>query len=92
LFSPNKNLLTKKPVAYATDFINLVRVTGLEPVRRKTHAPQTCLSANSSTLANINFFDISCQRMILYQTINKKSSLLKKYFTEFSAKMKLALE
>jgi len=30
--------------------------------------------------------------MILYQTINKKSSLLKKYFTEFSAKMKLALE
>ena len=34
-------------------FKELVRVTGLEPVRRKTHAPQTCLSAYSSTLANI---------------------------------------
>ena len=30
---------------------SLVRVTGLEPVRHSTHAPQTCLSANSSTLA-----------------------------------------
>ena len=25
---------------------------GLEPIRRATHAPQTCLSANSSTTAN----------------------------------------
>jgi hypothetical protein len=33
----------------------MVRVTGLEPVRRETHAPQTCLSAYSSTLANIKF-------------------------------------
>ena len=33
------------------DFL-MVRVTGLEPVRRLTHAPQTCLSACSSTLAN----------------------------------------
>ena len=30
-----------------------LRVTGLEPVRRETHAPQTCLSASSSTLANV---------------------------------------
>ena len=29
----------------------LVRVTGLEPVRRLSHAPQTCLSTSSSTLA-----------------------------------------
>ena len=29
----------------------LVRVMGLEPIRRLTHAPQTCLSAYSSTLA-----------------------------------------
>ena len=29
----------------------LVRETGLEPVRLATHAPQTCLSASSSTLA-----------------------------------------
>ena len=26
-------------------------MTGLEPVRRSTHAPQTCLSTSSSTLA-----------------------------------------
>ena len=31
----------------------MVRVTGLEPVRRTTHAPQTCLSASSSTPAYI---------------------------------------
>ena len=31
--------------------LGLVRETGLEPVRHKTHAPQTCLSADSSTLA-----------------------------------------
>ena len=30
---------------------DVVRVTRLELVRHKTHAPQTCLSANSSTLA-----------------------------------------
>ncbi len=33
---------------------SMVRVTGLEPVRRETHAPQTCLSAYSSTLAFIS--------------------------------------
>ena len=32
----------------------LVRETGLEPVRRETHAPQTCLSASSSTRARLN--------------------------------------
>ena len=29
----------------------VVRVMGLEPIRPSTHAPQTCLSAYSSTLA-----------------------------------------
>ena len=29
----------------------LVRIMGLEPIRRLTHAPQTCLSAYSSTSA-----------------------------------------
>ena len=29
----------------------LVRETGLEPVRRNPHAPQTCASASSATLA-----------------------------------------
>ena len=28
---------------------------GLEPIRRETHAPQTCLSAYSSTLAYKTF-------------------------------------
>ena len=37
----------------------MVRVTGLEPVRRETHAPQTCLSAYSSTLAFIRFLSVS---------------------------------
>ena len=32
---------------------SFMRQTGLEPVRRKTHAPQTCLSASSSTAAYI---------------------------------------
>ncbi len=35
----------------------LVRVMGLEPIRRLTHAPQTCLSAYSSTLALAVFPD-----------------------------------
>ena len=29
----------------------MVRAVGLEPTRRETHAPQTCLSAYSSMLA-----------------------------------------
>ena len=45
----------------------LVRVTGLEPVRRATHAPQTCLSASSSTLAyNADYYIIyfpRCQQI-----------------------------
>lgn len=36
-----------------SDYIGLVRVTGLEPVCHTTHAPQTCLSASSSTPAYI---------------------------------------
>lgn len=37
---------------YSTFSMNMVRVMGLEPIRLSTHAPQTCLSAYSSTLAN----------------------------------------
>ena len=36
---------------YQSLHFDLVRETGLEPVRHTTHAPQTCLSANSSTRA-----------------------------------------
>lgn len=38
----------------------MVRKTGLEPVRLATHAPQTCLSANSSTSAAAKNI-LSCQ-------------------------------
>ena len=45
----------KPHTVYSARFVRgdspLVRETGLEPVRHKTHAPQTCLSASSSTLA-----------------------------------------
>ncbi len=34
-----------------SDFSGLVRETGLEPVRAAPHAPQTCASADSATLA-----------------------------------------
>lgn len=34
----------------------MVRAMGLEPTRDITHAPQTCLSANSSILASIFLF------------------------------------
>ena len=47
----------------------MVRVTGLEPVRRETHAPQTCLSASSSTLACVG------QRIILYPAFPDLSSI-----------------
>ena len=46
---------TKKQTNKKVNLFFMVRVTGLEPVRRETHAPQTCLSAYSSTLANIKF-------------------------------------
>ena len=58
---------------------NLVRETGLEPVRHTTHAPQTCLSANSSTRAT--------QRELLYHhrmlLVNPKSVFFKKFVEKF---------
>ena len=42
---------TKEKRQAFTCLFSLVRETGLEPVRHMTHAPQTCLSAGSSTLA-----------------------------------------
>ena len=47
---------TKKQTNKKVNLFFMVRVTGLEPVRRETHAPQTCLSAYSSTLAFISHF------------------------------------
>ena len=43
----------KRGLIFYINPLLMVRVTGLEPVRRETHAPQTCLSAYSSTLAFI---------------------------------------
>ena len=48
--------LQKRKDLPKTSLFKSVRVTGLEPVRHATHAPQTCLSANSSTLAYIHLF------------------------------------
>ena len=42
----------------------MVRLTGLEPVRRETHAPQTCLSTSSSTAAD-HSSSTSCLIIIL---------------------------
>ena len=46
----------KRGLIFYINPLLMVRVTGLEPVRRETHAPQTCLSAYSSTLAFISHF------------------------------------
>ena len=42
----------------------MVRETGLEPVRCKPHAPQTCASASSATLAF--FSPLLSRRVLLY--------------------------
>ena len=42
--------LVEKPTSRNLS-VFLVRKTGLEPVRRNPHAPQTCASASSATLA-----------------------------------------
>ena len=44
---------------------SLVRQMGLEPIRHTTHAPQTCLSANSSTAA-YSAESFLTQRLLLY--------------------------
>ena len=49
----------KRGLIFYINPLLMVRVTGLEPVRRETHAPQTCLSAYSSTLAFISHFFVS---------------------------------
>ncbi len=66
----------------------MVRETGLEPVRTATHAPQTCASAYSATLASL----ISRSEQIeLYQTVRPMSSdLFIFYGNIFSAVFKSA--
>ena len=73
-FTPEN--VKEKTVHLERFFKDLVRVTGLEPVRRKTHAPQTCLSAYSSTLAFILLFvNLSTQRVLLYHSYFELSIL-----------------
>ena len=55
-----KLLISKTACVYKKSSLHfhvsyLVRETGLEPVRHATHAPQTCLSASSSTRAFLIF-------------------------------------
>ena len=62
----------------------LVRVMGLEPIRLSTHAPQTCLSAYSSTLAKyLNIIHLINRKVNRHQKIiyilqwrNKVSTIL----------------
>ena len=53
----------------------LVRETGLEPVRCKPHAPQTCASASSATLA------LSVSRRLHYYTLF--DSICQHFFESF---------
>ena len=61
-------------------------MTGLEPVRRSTHAPQTCLSTSSSTLALISRGEplVSQRQDILYQGCPHLSTKFAKKFEKFS--------
>ena len=61
-------------------------MTGLEPVRRSTHAPQTCLSTSSSTLALISRGEplVSQRQDILYQGYPPLSTKFSKKFEKFS--------
>ena len=60
-------------------------MTGLEPVRRSTHAPQTCLSTSSSTLALISRGEplVSQRQDILYQGYPPLSTKIAKKFEKF---------
>ena len=51
----------------------MVRETGLEPVRAAPHAPQTCASADSATLA---YFVSLSRALVYYTTIENKSQYL----------------
>ena len=60
---------------YHKTAFDVVRETGLEPVRHTTHAPQTCLSASSSTLAflvSVVYYSkgrVSCQVLFIYKKV-----------------------
>lgn len=58
----------------------LVRLMGLEPIRLLTHAPQTCLSAYSSTLAfNVpNYTTIKKKCQALFCLFRKKGRRIDK--------------
>ena len=61
-------------------------MTGLEPVRRSTHAPQTCLSTSSSTLALISRGEplVSQRQDIFEQGYAPLSTKFSKKFEKFS--------
>ncbi len=63
----------------------MVRVTGLEPVRHATHAPQTCLSASSSTLAYHCFLPHSLSALIIYHIQSHLSSVFLNFFISFDS-------
>ena len=68
----NRYIKTKKRFSFLNR--SLVRVMGLEPIRLSTHAPQTCLSAYSSTLAFRDCFNIISDIEALVKLFLKKIS------------------
>ena len=79
-FIPTKADLTEKDSElYPILSLFLVRKTGLEPVRCKPHAPQTCASASSATSA-LPFFDDS---YIIHLNVRFVNTFLKNNYNFF---------
>ena len=74
-FSEKGELKNKLSNLLATEF--MVRETGLEPVRAAPHAPQTCASADSATLA-YSLHSLEC----LY-TISLSLAVVKSFLKSF---------
>ena len=64
----------------------LVRETGLEPVRCEPHAPQTCASASSATLA-YSIRRCSLATSLLYQSYFTLSTPFFSFFNFFQNKL-----
>ena len=75
----DKTKRPRKPCKHkASRVLLMVRLTGLEPVRRETHAPQTCLSTSSSTsafLAARIVYSLWDDLSILFCAFQKKISI-----------------
>lgn len=78
MFVKNKKDFSKRSLL-------MVRVMGLEPIRPSTHAPQTCLSAYSSTLA-LQYNQVFSRGLSpdCFNIIAQKKSFVKSFLKIFS--------